>query len=139
MVWFWCFRGANRPSSITEFFSLDGIRGRFDSKIRSRYDRRSLAQVGRMKVKVVFFAPFRELFGEGEREVGLNDSPRVKELLDLLCDSEERRDKLFDQSGELRAYVMILKNGQPISTLSGVQTALEDGDEIAVFPPVTGG
>jgi molybdopterin synthase sulfur carrier subunit len=92
-----------------------------------------------MKVKVVFVAPFRELFGEGEREVGLNDGPRVKELLDLLCDSEERRDKLFDQSGELRAYVMILKNGQPISTLSGVQTVLEDGDEIAVFPPVTGG
>ena len=92
-----------------------------------------------MKVKVVFFAPFRELFGEGEREVELNGKPQVKELLDLLCDSEQRHDKLFDQSGELRAYVMILKNGQPINMLSGTQTALEDGDEIAVFPPVTGG
>lgn len=92
-----------------------------------------------MKVKVVFFAPFRELFGEGEREVGLDGSPQIKDLLDLLCDSKERHDQLFDRSGELRAYVMVLKNGQPINTLSGVQTALEDGDEIAVFPPVTGG
>jgi molybdopterin synthase sulfur carrier subunit len=92
-----------------------------------------------MKVKVVFFAPFRELFGEGEREVGLDGSPQIKDLLDLLCDSKERHDQLFDRSGELRAYVMVLKNGQPINTLSGVQTTLEDGDEIAVFPPVTGG
>lgn len=92
-----------------------------------------------MKIKVKFFAPFRELFGANESEIELRSAPDVRELLNLLCKSSERRDKLFDQSGELRPYVMILKNGQPIQILDGVRTKLEEGDEIAIFPPVSGG
>ena len=92
-----------------------------------------------MKVKVKFFAPFRELFSARESEVELIGAPDVQELLDLLCDSDERREKVFDQYGELNSYVMILKNGRPIQTLGGILTQLEDGDEIAIFPPVSGG
>ncbi len=92
-----------------------------------------------MKVKVIFFAPFRELFTTSESEVELRGAPNVQELLDILCDSDERREKIFDQSGELRPYVMIFKNGQPIQMLDGIQTELEEGDEIAILPPVSGG
>jgi len=92
-----------------------------------------------MKVKVMFFAPFRELFGANEREIELEGASDVQELLNILCDSDERREKVFDQFGELRPYVMILKNGQPVQILDGVQTKLEEGDEIAIFPPVSGG
>jgi len=92
-----------------------------------------------MKVKVKFFAPFRELFGAYESEVELEGTFDVREILNTLCDSDERRDKIFDQFGELKPYVMILKNGQPIQTLGGIQTKLKEGDEIAIFPPVSGG
>jgi len=92
-----------------------------------------------MKVKVVFFAPFRELFGAYESEVELEGTSDVRELLNILCDSEERRQKIFDQFGELRSYVVILKNGQSIQTLGGIQAKLKEGDEIAIFPPVSGG
>jgi len=92
-----------------------------------------------MKVKVKFFAPFRELFGANESEIELRSASNVQELLNLLCDSDERREKIFDQFGELRPYVMILKNGQPIQMSGGIQTELEEGDEIAIFPPVSGG
>lgn len=92
-----------------------------------------------MRIKVVFFAPFRELFSADESEIELNSASNVQEVLNLLCNSDERREKMFDQFGELRSYVTILKNGQSIKTLSGVQTGLEEGDEIAIFPPVTGG
>ena len=92
-----------------------------------------------MKVTVKFFAPFRELFGAKESEMELKGAPDVQELLNLLCDSDERRDKIFDQFGELSSYVMILKNRQPIQILDGVRTKLEEGDEIAIFPPVSGG
>ena len=92
-----------------------------------------------MKVRVKFFAPFRELFGAKESEIELKGAPDVQELLNLLCDSDERRDKIFDQFGELSSYVMILKNRQPIQILDGVRTKLEEGDEIAIFPPVSGG
>lgn len=92
-----------------------------------------------MKVKVRFFAPFRELFGAYESEVELEGTPDVRELLNILCDSDERRDKIFDQFGELRPYVMILKNRQPIQIFDGVGTELKERDEIAIFPPVSGG
>jgi molybdopterin converting factor small subunit len=32
-----------------------------------------------------------------------------------------------------------MKNGKRIDTLDAPQTTIEDGDEIAVFPPVAGG
>lgn len=92
-----------------------------------------------MKVKVIFFAPFRELFGTGEREVELGNASDVKMLLDILCDTKERLKKLFDDDGELKSYVTILKNGRSIKMLNGVQTGLGEGDEIAIFPPVAGG
>ncbi len=92
-----------------------------------------------MKVKVMFFAPFRELFDTSESEVELSGAPNIHELLDILCDSDERRKKIFDDSGELRPYVTILKNGRYIKTMEGVKTELEEGDEVAIFPPVAGG
>lgn len=92
-----------------------------------------------MKVKVIFFAPFRELFNTSESEVELRGAPNVQELLDILCDSDERREKIFDDSGKLRPYLTILINGQFIRTLNGVQTELKEGDEVAIFPPVAGG
>jgi molybdopterin synthase sulfur carrier subunit len=92
-----------------------------------------------MKVKVIFFAPFRDLFNAEEGEFELNDAPSVQGLLDILCDSEERHNKIFDDSGELRPHVRILKNGLYIKSLNGIQTELEDGDEVAIFPPIAGG
>jgi len=92
-----------------------------------------------MKIKVMFFAPFRGLFGADESEIELKSAANVQELLSLLCNSYERREKIFDQSGELRPYIMIFKNGQPIQMLDGIQTELEEGDEIAILPPVSGG
>ena len=92
-----------------------------------------------MKITVKFFAPFRELFGANESEIELRSATDVRELLNHLCNSSERREKIFDQFGKLNSSVMILKNGQPIQILDGVQTKLEEGDEIAIFPPVSGG
>lgn len=92
-----------------------------------------------MKVKAMFFAPFREVFDTSEREVELKDAPNVQVLLNILCDSDERREKIFDDSGELRPYVTILKNGRSIKTLNGVRTELNEGDEVAMFLPIAGG
>ena len=92
-----------------------------------------------MKVKVKFLAFYRELFGASETEVEMGSPSDLQQLLNLLCDTEERRQKIFEGSGELSPYVLILKNGRHIHNLQGIQTKLEEGDEIAIFPPVGGG
>ncbi|MCP8305116.1 MAG: MoaD/ThiS family protein [archaeon] len=92
-----------------------------------------------MKIKVKFFGVFRELFGGREREIELENGFYVRDLLDLLCDSYELREKVFDKSGRLKDYVTILKNRSYTQSLKGVWTELEEGDVVAILPPVTGG
>lgn len=56
------------------------------------------------------------------------------DLLNSVYDSVESRKRLFDEFDKLQAYVPILKNGRPIKTLGGLETELEDGDEVAILP-----
>ena len=92
-----------------------------------------------MLVKVKFFATFRELFKGKEVEVELASAPNVQRLLNYLCQSPKCRREILDRYGKPRPDVMILKNGKQIQSLDGVQTELEAGDTIAMFPPLGGG
>lgn len=92
-----------------------------------------------MQVKVKFFATFRELFNGKETEVELENAPNVHQLLNYLCKSRKCCREIFDRSGELTPNVMILKNGKHIQSLDGIQTRLEAGDTIEMFPPLAGG
>lgn len=91
------------------------------------------------KVKVKLFGGLQEAFQEREREIELERASNIQELLDLLCNSYERRQKIFDQSGRIRSDINILKNGRNIYFLDGIQTELKEGDTIAIFPPAVGG
>jgi len=92
-----------------------------------------------MRIKVKFFATFRDLFGGEEEEIELESGASVQDLLNVLCDSDRCRQEIFDESGELRRHVKMLKKGRHIQFLDGVHTELEDGDVITMFPPVGGG
>ena len=45
--------------------------------------------------------------------------------------------KLFD--GREITNMLVLRNGRSIKSLEGMETKLEDGAEIAIFPPLVGG
>ena len=92
-----------------------------------------------MKVKVKFFAGFRELFGIKEKEVKLNSRASVRDLLDALCDSNECRKKLFDEVGGIRRDIKMLRKGKHVQLLDELDSRLEDGDVISMFPPMFGG
>ena len=92
-----------------------------------------------MKVKVKFFAAFRELFGVEQREIELGSKASVQDLLNSLCDLNECRQKLFDDAGKIRRDVKMLRKGRHIQLLDELHTELEDGDVISVFPPMFGG
>ena len=92
-----------------------------------------------MKVKVKFFAAFKELFGCDSREVELEKGARIQDLLNLMCDSNLTRQSIFDPSGEIRRDVKILKKGSRARFANGGQTKLKEGDVIIIFPPLLGG
>jgi len=43
------------------------------------------------------------------------------------------------KTGEVRGFLQFLVNGKSASTMNGLQTALADGDVLAILPPVGGG
>ena len=92
-----------------------------------------------MKVKVKLFVDLREIFGNKEAEIELATDSDIKVLLDTLCNSARRRNVIFDESGELREDLVILKNGRHVTYLNGKQTELADGDEVAIITMLEGG
>lgn len=91
-----------------------------------------------MSLKVILFANYREI--AGSKDVILK-SPlsTVKEVVDELTAQFPALIPLLYHEGELKRYVNILVNGASIRDTGGLSTPVSDGDEIKLFPPVSGG
>ncbi|GAB3683693.1 MoaD/ThiS family protein [Salinarchaeum chitinilyticum] len=67
----------------------------------------------------------------------------VDDALDaLLADRPALADRVRDDDddGSVYAHVNVLRNGTDVTaTEAGLATELDDGDELALFPPVSGG
>lgn len=78
-------------------------------------------------IKVLLFARFAELLGSTELNLELNSPATVRTVLDSL------RGRIG--GGQLPPSPLVARN----RVHAQVDTALEDGDEIAVLPPLAGG
>jgi len=91
---------------------------------------------GMPKIKVKLFANFREFTKTGELEIEGNT---VRGVLDRICDKYPGLEKILFNSGNILPYVNIFLNGENILESGGLKASLKLGDEIAIFPPVSGG
>ena len=74
-------------------------------------------------------------FPEGERVT-------VDAVLKKLRQSYGERfvEYVYDRkTGEVKGFLQFLVNGKSAATLNGLETKLEDGDVLAILPPVGGG
>ena len=93
-----------------------------------------------MKITFRTFATFREVIGAREMELTLPTGKKIRDLLENLCNAHPGlREHLFDAAGQIKPYIIILKNGRSVTSLQQIDTVIDDGDVIAVFPPVAGG
>ena len=92
-----------------------------------------------ISVQVDFHFTVQQVFGEKSISVALSPPPTVKSLLNVLCTSRERCAQIFDDSGRLRSDVKVLRNDRNVVFLDGLNTELDNGDKIAIFPQVVGG
>ena len=91
-----------------------------------------------MPVTVKIPTPLRSL--TGDRESVPAEGGTVAELVDQLEGAYPgMRERLCEDSGELRRFVNIYVNGEDVRFLDGLQTALGEDDEVSIVPAVAGG
>ena len=49
------------------------------------------------------------------------------------------KDRIYDEAGEVRRFILVHVNGEDIRFLDGVKTAVTDRDEISITPALAGG
>jgi molybdopterin synthase sulfur carrier subunit len=91
-----------------------------------------------LNIRINFFATLRETFHADGTTISLAGVATVRSALEAMCNSLGHRKEIFDKD-ELKPFMIVLKNGRHIQHLKGLDTELEENDELAVFPPVAGG
>ena len=91
-----------------------------------------------MAVTVHVPTPLRKLTGN-QSEVQA-EAATVAELVDNLESAHAGiKEKLLDESGDIRRYVNIYVNDEDIRFLDGKDTSLRDGDSVSIVPVIAGG
>lgn len=68
------------------------------------------------------------------------DGQNLRSVIDALNMAHPGiKDRLCDESGELRHFVNVFLNGEDVRYLQGLNTTTKTGDEVSIVPAVAGG
>lgn len=81
-------------------------------------------------IKVLFFAKLRDQLGVSELQLTSEKNPDINSLLHNLKTQDQHWSSVLNNK-----QLMVAVN----QTMSTSNCSLQDGDEVAFFPPVTGG
>ncbi len=83
-------------------------------------------------MKILYFAKIKETIGKSEDLINIDEQTTVKDIIEKL--------KLIDESYKLAFEdLKSIKCSVNCSYINSFQTKITNNDEIAFFPPVTGG
>jgi len=97
-----------------------------------------------LRVSVRFFTSLREITSRKKETLEFSGDETV--TLDMVLKRLAKRygksfvEYVYDsKTGEVKGFLQFLVNGRSVSTPDGLNTELEDGDVLAIIPPVGGG
>jgi len=87
------------------------------------------------------FATLAETAGGREVAVDVDGDTTVGDAFEaLLAANPELEAEVLDEDGDLYDHVRLLHEGEdPFAQAEGFETPVAEGDELALFPPVSGG
>ena len=96
-----------------------------------------------MSIRVKGYLTFRDVIGEQSFSLAEDHARTLNQLLDWLSTElgQDFTDLVFDpQTNQLSQHVSVLVNGRHYSHLPDkLDTQLQEGDEVSIFPPLAGG
>jgi len=90
-----------------------------------------------MEVTARFLGVFRSISGKNQVTIKFKDAVMLRDAVERIVEEmpELKRALIDPELEDPRPNTLILVNGREISILNGLETILEDGDEV-VFVPV---
>ena len=83
-------------------------------------------------MKILYFAKIKEVIGKSEDSITINEQTTVKDIVEKL--------KIINESYQLAFQdLKNIKCSVNCNYIDSFQTKVTNNDEIAFFPPVTGG
>lgn len=94
-----------------------------------------------MALTIKFIGALRHLSGKTQLTINFQEGMSLKELVTKISQQMPKLEKTFSdhQLNDSRSNALILINGREISVLNGLETKLNDGDEIIFVPVIHGG
>jgi molybdopterin synthase sulfur carrier subunit len=91
-----------------------------------------------MSVKVRIPTPLRGL--TNDQDVVAGDEGTLEVCIEGLESAFPGiKDRICDETGELRRFVNIYINGEDVRFMDGLSSSLKAGDEVSIVPAVAGG
>ena len=91
-----------------------------------------------MPLRINIPAPLRR-YTEGQGLVEVSGDSVGSALASLVQQHPSLKGQLYTEEGRLRAFVNVYLNDEDIRYLDNLNTAVKDGDELAIIPAVAGG
>ena len=96
-----------------------------------------------MQISIRYFTTLREITNKKEEKLTLpeNQKPTIALTLKMLADRYGKpfTDYIFDPEGNVKKHLQILLNGTNTTTRNIQETPLQEGSNLAILPPVSGG
>jgi len=94
-----------------------------------------------MMITVRFIGSFRTLLGKSEINLQIVDKTSVKKVIQTIVGASTTLKRALTDTalGDPKINALILINGKEINVLNGLETMLQDGDEVVFISILHGG
>jgi molybdopterin synthase sulfur carrier subunit len=93
-------------------------------------------------VKIRTILTLKKILGKGEVEITVPDRSTLGDLLKIMANrwGYELASHLFEsKSTSVLPSIRLMVNGRDIAFLNRMETVLQNGDEVLILPPISGG
>ena len=93
-------------------------------------------------VKVRTILTIAKILGQGEVELSVPERCTLRELIATLVNrwGDDLASSLLEpKTQSVLPYIRLIINGRDIAFLNKMETVLQNGDEVLILPPVSGG